>query len=219
MMTVGILGGTFDPPHRGHLNIAAMTLKAGAADEVWMMVSPQSPFKTGQRKASPEDRVEMCRLMLEDILHVDSTGCCVDGDQEDSQAGKVRVSDFELSLPTPTYTADTLAALQREYPGIRFRWIVGADNIADFYKWRNPQAILSDFGLIIYPRPGYPLEDIPDQVRASSVILKDMPEVEASSTQVRALIAEGSVEEVARMTSPSVASYISRNRLYRNFEF
>lgn len=218
MKTVGILGGTFDPPHRGHLNIAAMTLKAGAADEVWMMVSPQSPFKTGQRKASPQDRVEMCRLLLEDCLRSDSSEGGIDGLPADSPLGKVRVSDFELSLPTPTYTADTLAALQREYPGVRFRWIVGADNIADFYKWRNPQAILSDFGLIIYPRPGYPLEDIPDQVRDSSVILKDMPEVEASSTKVRALVAEGS-EEVACMTSPSVASYISRHRLYRNFEF
>lgn len=217
MMTVGILGGTFDPPHRGHLNIAAMTLKSGAADEVWMMVSPQSPFKTGQRKASPRDRVEMCRLLLEDCLHSDSSECGIDGVPADSLLGKVSVSDFELSLPTPTYTANTLAALQREYPGVRFRWIVGADNIADFHKWRDPQTILSDFGLIIYPRPGYPLENIPGDVIASSVILSDMPEVEASSTKVRALIAQGS-EEVARMTSPSVARYVSLHRIYGYFE-
>lgn len=214
MTTVGILGGTFDPPHRGHLNIAAMTLKAGAADEVWMMVSPQSPFKTRRRKASPKDRVEMCRLLIEDCLHPGIADGGMDAAPQDARPCKVRVSDFELSLPTPTYTADTLAALQNKYPGVRFRWIVGADNISDFHKWRHSQTILSDFGLIIYPRPGFPLQNIPGDLLASSVVLKDMPEVEASSTKVRILIAQGQEDAVGMMTSPSVARYISCHRLY-----
>ena len=134
-MKVGIFGGSFDPIHNGHISLAQYVLDHTDLDEVWLMVSPLNPLKPQGYVASDRERLEMARLAV---------------------AGHpgIKVSDFEFTLPIPSYTYNTLAKLKEAYPDCDFRLIIGGDNWADFDRWRNPQEILDEFGLIVYPRPG-----------------------------------------------------------------
>ncbi|MDE6631620.1 MAG: nicotinate (nicotinamide) nucleotide adenylyltransferase, partial [Muribaculaceae bacterium] len=133
-MNIGIFGGSFDPIHEGHVNLAKYVLDHTDLDEVWLMVSPLNPLKPQGYVATNEQRLEMARLAVEGIPGI-------------------RVSDFEFHLPIPSYTYKTLTELKKSYPDHDFRLIIGGDNWADFYRWRNPKEIVSDFGVIIYPRP------------------------------------------------------------------
>ncbi|MDE5849812.1 MAG: nicotinate (nicotinamide) nucleotide adenylyltransferase [Muribaculaceae bacterium] len=172
-MKVGIFGGSFDPIHNGHIRLAQYVLKHSDLDEVWLMVSPLNPLKPQGYVASDGQRLEMARLAVDGI-------------------SGVKVSDFEFSLPIPSYTYNTLRHLKETYPDIDFRLIVGGDNWAHFDRWRNPQEILDEFGVIVYPRPGEEIKT-PENSRlvidnSSLIILKDAPEMPVSSTQLRQLV-------------------------------
>lgn len=198
---VGIFGGTFDPMHRGHVAVARNAVISGAVDEVWMLVSPENPFKSGRRLTPPGERVEMARIMV----------------REFAADAAVRVSDFELSLPRPTYSITTLRALRESNPDCRFSLIIGADNVADLGKWRESEALLREFQLIVYPRPGHTPGPLPE----NAVMLEDVPQTDVSSTQLRCLAAqgEGGLHEVAALTSPALADYIRSHGLYRDENF
>ena len=207
MKTVGIFGGTFDPMHRGHLSVAMNAIASGSVDEVWMMISPENPFKHGFLITPAPLRVEMARLLVGSM----------------KAGASVKVSDFELSLPTPTYAITTLRALRRANPDCRFRQIVGADNVADFDKWRESDAILRDFGLIVYPRPGYNVRPGDGRCPPGSVILSEVPEVDAGATEIRSLFADmaadpghagADIKRLAEVLSESQIDFILANRLY-----
>lgn len=212
------MGGTFDPPHCGHLNVAVNAVRSGAVDEVWLMVSPENPFKSGKKISPAEDRVRMCRMLVE------SAGL---------ENDEVKVSDFELSLPLPSYMINTLSALRLKYPRYDFRLIIGSDNLKDFSRWRDSERIRSEFGLIVYPREGYPAwqsdgdytvaasadsanQKVCDHDRKEIVILEEVPLVDVSSTQLRAYATSGSdgIAKLEEMTTPEVARYIISNKLY-----
>lgn len=202
MRVTGILSGTFDPMHRGHVAVAVNAIKAGAADEVLMLVSPTNPFKTDKKISSPDDRLAMARIMVNAFA-----------------AGyPVRVSDYEFDMPLPTYTITTLTRLRQDYPDRRFKLIIGADNLAAFGKWRESRRIIDEFGLIIYPRPGYkiPATHPVDQLGSESVILNEVPVDDVSATELRALAAAGSegLARVARLTTPALADFIAAHGLY-----
>ncbi|MDE6291491.1 MAG: nicotinate-nicotinamide nucleotide adenylyltransferase, partial [Muribaculaceae bacterium] len=108
-MKVGIFGGSFDPIHMGHISLARYVLDHTELDEVWLMVSPLNPLKPQGYVATDEERLTMARLAVDDI------------------AG-IKVSDFEFSLPIPSYTYNTLSKLKEAYPDIDFRLIIGGDN-------------------------------------------------------------------------------------------
>ncbi len=210
------MGGTFDPPHRGHLNVAVNAVRSGVVDEVWLMVSPKNPFKSGKKISPAEDRVRMCRMLvacprLEDDAAVEDCKILTDN--------KIKVSDFELSLPLPSYMINTLSSLKREHPDCDFRLIIGSDNLKDFSRWRDSERIRSEFGLIVYPRYGFPTQS--GQIAANShrkeiVILDEVPLVDISSTQLRAYATEGPIgyAKLEEMTSPEVAHYIISHKLY-----
>lgn len=169
-MKVGIFGGSFDPIHNGHINLAKYALEHTDLDEVWLMVSPLNPLKPQGYVATDGQRLEMARLAV-----ADTPG--------------IKVSDFEFSLPIPSYTYNTLRKLKETYPDIDFRLIIGGDNWAHFDRWRNPQEILDEFGVIVYPRPGEEIK-IPDNSKliidnSSLIILTDAPQMPVSSTQLR----------------------------------
>ncbi|MDE6811396.1 MAG: nicotinate (nicotinamide) nucleotide adenylyltransferase [Muribaculaceae bacterium] len=171
----GIFGGSFDPVHNGHLAVAIGALLQHEADEVWFMVSPENPLKQGHLHASEADRLQMARLAVDSI-------------SEPELIGKIIVSDFEFSLPRPSYTIDTLRALSEAFAGKRFKWIVGSDNLVNFSQWRSPEEILESYGIIVYPRPGYPLStDVPESVR----ILTNVPSFKESSTSIRSALRQG----------------------------
>ena len=115
---VGLFGGSFDPVHRGHLALAQYLLECGAVEEVWLMVSPLNPLKSGTQLSPDAERLEMARLAAADVPGV-------------------VVSDFELHLPRPSYTWRTLRALREAHPDIEFSLIVGADNWLVFDRWQH----------------------------------------------------------------------------------
>lgn len=189
-MKVGIFGGSFDPIHYGHINLAKYVLDHTDLDEVWLMVSPLNPLKPQGYVATDEQRLEMARIAVADIPGVN-------------------VSDFEFSLPIPSYTYNTLKKLKEAYPDIDFRLIIGGDNWAHFDRWRNPQEILSEFGVIIYPRPGEKLEtslhsSLSTLPSPLFTFLIDVPLMPVSSTQLRALLNSDSSKDLVGTHGPCV---------------
>ena len=131
-MTVGLLGGSFDPPHAGHVHITREALKRFAQDRVWGLVSPGNPLKQ-RGPAALARRMQAARDMV--------------------RHPKVHISDFEARAGT-RYTAETLAALQAAYPEVRFVWLMGADNLVQFHRWKDWEAIMASVPVGVLARPG-----------------------------------------------------------------
>lgn len=206
-MKVGIFGGSFDPIHEGHVRLAKYALDHTDLDEVWLMVSPLNPLKPQGYVATNEQRIEMARLAVEGIPGI-------------------RVSDFEFHLPIPSYTYKTLTELKKAYPDIDFRLIIGGDNWANFDRWRNPEEILSEFGVIVYPRPGESLTNptlgssplVLDSFKKNIVFLNDAPQMPISSTEIRHLLQSHqsslTLDSSTLPLNPKVLNYINSHHLY-----
>ncbi|MCM1377731.1 MAG: nicotinate (nicotinamide) nucleotide adenylyltransferase [Clostridium sp.] len=198
-MRIAIYGGTFDPPHRGHIAVAHSVIEQKLADKTWLLVSPLNPLKDGQKISSEADRLAMAELSTRGIEGVE-------------------VSDFEFSLPRPSYSIATLRKLKDAYPEHEFRMLIGADNIKDFHRWKEPEAILTEFGLIVYPRPGATIgkEEIEANVssnRGRIEILENVARYDISSTEIRQKIQQG--EDISDIINPEVEKYIRAHHLYR----
>lgn len=131
---IGILGGSFNPAHRGHVHISKQALELLQLDEVWWMVSPQNPLKSSEGMAELEQRIESAKAMAKDR--------------------RIRVTDIEIELGT-TYTAETLKKLTQTYPKARFVWLMGADNLMQIPKWKDWQSIFKTVPIAIFTRPTY----------------------------------------------------------------
>ncbi|MBO5381790.1 MAG: nicotinate-nucleotide adenylyltransferase [Bacteroides sp.] len=168
-MQIGIFSGSFNPIHIGHLALANYLCEYEALDEVWFVVSPCNPFKQGNRLMPDELRLQLVQTAI---------------------AGypKFRASDVEFSLPRPSYTINTLNELKRQYPEHTFHLIMGSDNWLGFPRWYKSEEILSRHGLLVYPRPGYPIDatSLPEGVR-----MVESPVMEISSTFIRQSLSEG----------------------------
>ena len=204
-MEIGIFGGSFDPVHRGHLAVAEAALRECGLDEVWMMMSPENPLKSGRDMAPDADRLNMLRIAVEEV----APDC----------RGRIQASDFECGLSRPSYTVDTLRALSRRYPDCRFRLIVGEDNLEKFHLWREPETILRDYGLIVYPRAGEGNKSATVESKEASefvYILEGVRLYPVSSTAIRRLAAGGATADaLAEQTFPGVAEYIITHNLYK----
>ncbi len=191
-MRIGIYGGSFDPLHIGHTAMASYVAQFGGVDQVWLMVSPENPLKRGRRKLTTAFmRLDMAREAIGD----DSA---------------IKVSDFEFSMPIPSYTLSTLEALSCRWPEHRFTLIIGADNWEVFNGWKNPREIIEKYGVIIYPRRGFePSGNLPENV----IYLKDAPLIEVSSTFIRNSITKGM--DMRYFLPEPVDKYIKSNSLYK----
>ena len=187
---VGILGGSFNPVHNGHVALAREILVRARLDEVWFMVSPQNPLKPGGVLADDVLRLEMTRLALED-------------------EPRLVASDYEFRLPRPSYTWNTLRHLAADYPHHRFALIMGADNWQVFGEWRNGGDIIAAHRILIYPRRGCGID--PRSLPPGGHLI-DTPLYDISSTMVRRALAEG--RDVTQWLPPKVASFIARKGLY-----
>ncbi|HRF68337.1 MAG TPA: nicotinate (nicotinamide) nucleotide adenylyltransferase [Muribaculum sp.] len=188
---IGVLGGSFNPIHSGHLMLASYIAQYGPVDRVWLVLSPRSPFKSDKMLALDSHRFAMLEIACGLSSVIDSC-------------------DIELSLPRPSYTITTLRTLATRYPDKSFRLIIGSDNWGGFSGWRDSEAILDEFGLMIYPRPGYELGDIDDP----RVIQIKAPVIELSSSFVREGISEG--KDMNFFLPSQVYEYIINNKLYIN---
>ena len=176
MIRTGIFGGSFNPIHNGHISLALQLKERAGLDEVWLMVSPQNPLKQSSDLLADDLRLHMARLAVEGV--------------ED-----ITVSDYEMHLPRPSYTWNTLEALSTDYPERQFVLMIGGDNWAIFDRWYHADDIRRKYEIIVYTRtPG------------------DPGFIDLSSTAVRERIRQG--RSIRSMVPRAVADYIKQHGLY-----
>lgn len=200
---MGLLGGSFNPPHAGHLAMARAAREQAGLDEVWLIPAARPPHKPDHPDmASPEDRLEMTRLAVRD------------------QPG-LGVCDVELSRSGPSYTIDTVRELKRAHPEASFAWIVGADSVDELPTWRSAAELLREVEVVVVTRPGHDLEQNLAVVEralgpwAAAALRRRVVVVEAavSSTEVREQVRAGARGWEARVPAP-VADLIRARGLY-----
>lgn len=190
-MKIGIFSGSFDPIHCGHAMMANYLAQFTELDAVWLMPSPLNPLKATLPPASYHHRFKMCSIVAD-------------------KCRGVVVSDFESRLEIPSFTNRTLCRLRDEFPGDEFYLVIGSDNWLEFRKWRDWQKIVCEFKIIVYPRPGYEIDDesLPD----SLILLRDAPVALISSTFIRRALVED--KNMSYFIDKDVEEYIKDNELY-----
>jgi nicotinate-nucleotide adenylyltransferase len=197
-MRIAIFSGSFNPIHNGHLNIAREVLKQDAADELWFLVSPQNPLKKNLELLPEADRLTMVKIAIE------------------NEQG-MKASDYEFNLPRPTYTIHTLENLRFNYPRYQFLLLIGGDNLAIFDKWYGYKRIIAEFGLIVYPRPGFQ-NDYTAKFPNTTVI--SAPLINLSASVIREKLFKG--ESIEGMVPEKVALFLhsyfnnTKNKHYIN---
>ena len=196
---LGIMGGTFDPIHYGHLVTAEQAREALALDLVLFMPAGSPAFKQDREVTSPEDRYAMTVLAT-------------------AANPSFYASRFEIDRPGVTYTVDTLKALRIAYPeNVHLYFITGADAIIDIVTWHDAAEIASLATLIAATRPGYDIRQAQARIAASGIDFDvryiQIPALAISSTNIRDRVRLG--KSVRYLTSESVMGYINKNRLYR----
>jgi nicotinate-nucleotide adenylyltransferase len=172
---IGLYFGSFNPVHIGHIAIAGYMIEFTDLDQVWFVVSPHNPLKKKETLLPDQQRLHMVRLAIGDNL-------------------KLRASDIEFRLPVPSYTIDTLAYLQEKYPGRKFSVVMGLDNLYTLYKWKNPDALIRNYSIYVYPRPFVrrPVSPAFENILSIADVHRvDAPVMEISSTFIRNGIKEG----------------------------
>ncbi|WP_285230013.1 nicotinate-nucleotide adenylyltransferase [Neorhizobium galegae] len=132
-MAVGLFGGSFNPPHEGHLLVAEIALRRLGLDQLWWMVTPGNPLKSRSELASLGDRLAMSEKLIDDP--------------------RIKITAFEKTLGG-SYTADTLAFVKAKNPLVHFVWVMGADSLKTFHHWQKWQTIASTFPIAVIDRPG-----------------------------------------------------------------
>ena len=191
MRQIGLFFGSFNPIHIGHLALANYMCEFEAMDEVWFVVSPQNPFKSGDDLIDTSHRIEMAKRAT-------------------ANYPRFKVEDIEISLPIPSYTIDTLSQLHSLHKDCIFNIIMGADNIQFIDRWKDSDRILSDYCILVYPRMGYSTDQLDLPI---SVKLTDAPCIEVASTKIRDWFKGGKI--LPYFVSPPVSDYIITNHLYQ----
>jgi nicotinate-nucleotide adenylyltransferase len=203
---LGVLGGTFNPPHLGHYELALHALRELDLDRVLLMPAFRSPSKSVEEDPGPEHRLRMCRLAVADT-------------------GGLDVSALEIERGGPSYTVETLRALHAAHPDTQLTLIVGADVAGTLSAWREPAELLALAELAVALRAGCEPRE-PQKIRSSlnpllsgsapyfGLRFLGMPAIDISSSSVRERVRRGvAVEE---LVGPAVATYIAAHGLYRD---
>lgn len=188
---VGVFGGTFDPPHLGHLAAASDAAQALGLSRVLWVPSASHPFKGGAVRTSPEVRLEMTRAAI-------------------AEDPRFAADDVELRREGPSYTVDTLRELSGKHPDAELWLLIGADNLHDLPKWREPEEVLRLARLAVLTREG-------EGVQAGSTVPAEhvpVTRVDVSATEIRRRAAAG--ETIRYLVPESVRAIIRREGLYRD---
>ena len=194
--SIGILGGTFNPPHRGHLALARHAQAELGLERVLLMPAHSAPHKGDEEDPGPRRRLEMCRLAVGGEPGMEACG-------------------LEIERGGPSYTVDTLRAIKQGDPQADLTFIVGADMARTLPAWREPRALVGLAGLAIAEREETGREEV---LRAlaplgARMTFLAMPMLEVSSSQVRERVKAG--EPIEDLVAPAVAEYIAAHALYR----
>lgn len=189
-MNTGIFGGSFNPIHNGHIALAQFLLRECGLQEVWFVVSPQNPFKVGERLLDDELRLQLAQKALKPYSQLIASG-------------------VEMHLPKPSYTWRTLQELSSLYPNRRFTLLIGGDNWDSFPRWAHSDYLLSHYDIAVYPRANGSIAATTPQ----NVKIVNAPLLNISSTDIRRRVAKGQSisglvpkeieQDVERLYSPS----------------
>lgn len=183
-MRIALFGGSFDPPHQGHLLVADTLVAQNYVDQVWFIPCADHPF---HKVLSPaQHRLAMLSL-IPDVL----------------------IKTYELDKAGPSYSIETLEHFAKLHPEHTFSWVMGSDQVATFSDWHRFEEILAHFSVIVYPRQG----SAPSPTFSKMVFLKEVPEIDLSSTMIRDLIRDG--KNCEGLVPKQVLSYIQENKLYQ----
>lgn len=190
-MKIGLLFGSFNPVHIGHMALANYMLEFTELERIWFVISPHNPLKEKSSLLADQQRLQMVRLAI--------------GDHN-----KMKASNIEFSLPQPSYTVNTLAHLIEKYPDHEFALIMGSDNIESLHRWKNYEYILEHHTIYVYPRPGHDGGKLKDH---SSVRFTEAPLMEISSSFLREAIRNK--KDVRFFFRDSVWEYLDSMHFYK----
>ncbi len=189
---IGILGGTFDPVHIGHLIIAEAARDQLELSEVLLMPAAIAPHKRGLRATGSKHRLAMVRAAVRDTPGIVA-------------------SDLEIRLGGVSYTVDTLRFLNDVFPGVELWLLMGSDNLNQLSTWKQPEDLLRLCRIAVYKRPGFPIRS--DVLRRTRARVLEGGALDLSATIVRRL--QGRARSIRFIVPPPVERYIARHRLYR----
>ena len=196
---IGLLGGSFDPVHHGHLAMARAALQTGRLDAVWFVPAAASPFKIGAMHARAEDRVAMLRLAI-------------------GSEPRFAVSQFDLDRGGVSYTIELIEALRRAYPELAFTFLIGADSLFSLSRWYRAKDLVKLCDFLSFGRRDVTIH--PEALGFDAETNRRLAEgfypqfdLPVSSTEIRAALQAG--KPVDTMVPPAVAAYIEAHGLYR----
>ena len=196
---IGVLGGSFDPVHNGHVTLGAAAVREASLERLIVMPAHVQPFKIGREFADDHHRLEMCRLAFQDVE-------------------RAEVSDYEMVHTEVSYTFDTLAHLKKTIPGSKLYFITGTDSFLSIERWRKGKDLLQTYAFIVSVRPGYKEKELDERIRYYETVYgteiirlhHEMPDV--SSTSIKARRDQGM--SISDLLPESVERYINEHRLY-----
>ena len=189
-MKIGLYFGSFNPVHIGHCIIASHFVQNTDLERVWMVVSPQNPFKESSSLLNEYHRLHLVKLATENET-------------------RLKASDIEFHLPRPSYTIDTLTYLKEKHPEHEFSIVMGSDGLQNLHKWKNAAVLVKDHDIYLYKRPG---AEIVNTLNAR-IHAADAPLLEISSTHIRDMIKQG--KSVRYLVPDKVLEEIELYHYYR----
>ena len=193
MKKIGLYPGTFNPIHNGHITLVNYFINNTELDEVWVVLTPQNPFKKSNDLIKDNYRLEMANKVFNHLINI-------------------KVSNIEFQLEKPNYTIDTINRLLEDYPKNQFTLLIGEDNLANFHQWKDYSKILDLVNIFVYPRTKKNAID-KGIISNSKIMILDAPQIKVSSEEIREKMKEGS--DIQSYLPKEVYSYIIEKKLYK----
>lgn len=192
MKRIGLFGGSFDPVHNGHIEAVNSFLNSGLIHKVWILLTPDPPHKTDQKKTDFEHRYNMLKLAFQ-------------------KSDNTKISDIEKDLPKPSYTLQTIHHLKKKYPRYTFFLCLGEDSLQSFHKWHKYEEIIEECTLMVVDRPGADHSGVDSEILEKTIFVDHKP-MNISSTEIRQTT---NSSELVNLPD-EVQNYILKNNLYND---